>query len=119
VWQAFALLSTFKTSSEDTDSGSSIANSRSLKESRIGRFLTLPSHKYRHIHFLDFNRQGVISYAVKILYLGLKEKVGFIRYFHQFVSRIVSTNFSQFEQLKMKTKFLLFQDRVFFSQFAS
>ena len=67
-------MSTFKTSSEDTDSGCSIANSRNLKETRIGNFLTLPSHKYRHIHFLDFNRQGIISYAVKILYYALKEK---------------------------------------------
>ena len=45
-----------------------------MKETRIGNFLTLPSHKYRHIHFLDFNRQGIISYAVKILYYALKEK---------------------------------------------
>ena len=74
MWQAFALLNTFRTTSEDTDSSCSIPNSRNSKETRIGRFLTLPSHKYRHIHFLDFNRQGVVSYAVKILYLGLKEK---------------------------------------------
>ena len=37
--------------------------------------------------------------------LTLLTKVGFIRYFHQFVSRNFSTNLSQFEQLKMKTNF--------------
>ena len=31
----------------------------------------------------------------------------FIRCFYQFVSRIFSTNFSQFDKLKMKTNFLL------------
>ena len=74
MWQALALLNNFRTASEDSDSSCSIPNSKNSKETRIGRFFTLPSHKYRHIHFLDFNRQGVISYAVKILYLGLKEK---------------------------------------------
>ena len=35
---------------------------------------------------------------------------GFIRCFHQFVSLIFFTNFSQFEQLKKKTNFLLVQN---------
>ena len=42
----------------------------------------------------------------------------FIRCFHQFVSLFVFTKFSQFEQLKKKTNFLLVQNS-FFSQFAS
>ena len=42
----------------------------------------------------------------------------FNRCFHQFNSPILATNFSQFEQLKKKTKFLLVQNRCF-SQFAS
>ena len=39
----------------------------------------------------------------------------FIRWFHQFVSRIFSTNFSKFEQLKKETNFLLVQKSFFFS----
>ena len=42
----------------------------------------------------------------------------FIRCFHQFVSRIFSSNFSQFEQLKKKKKILI-DSKQFFSQFAS
>ena len=42
----------------------------------------------------------------------------FIRCFHQFVSLIFSMNFSQFEQLKKKTNFLLVQNS-YFSRFAS
>ena len=42
----------------------------------------------------------------------------FISWFHQFVSQIFSTNFSQFEQLKKKTIFY-WSKTVFFSQFAS
>jgi hypothetical protein len=41
----------------------------------------------------------------------------FIRCFHQFVSRIFSTNFSQFVQLKKKRNLLLFQNSFFFSVF--
>ena len=42
----------------------------------------------------------------------------FIRCFHQFVSRIFPTNFSQFEQLNKKINFILVKNRIF-SQFAS
>ena len=42
----------------------------------------------------------------------------FIRCFHQFVSRIFSMNFSQFEQLKKKANFLLVQKRFFFLSLA-
>ena len=52
VWQALALLNTFRTTSEDTDSSCSIPNSKNSKETRIGRFLTLPSHKYRYVNLL-------------------------------------------------------------------
>ena len=37
----------------------------------------------------------------------------FIRCFHQFVSRVFSTNFSQFKQLKKETNFLLVQNSFF------
>ena len=43
----------------------------------------------------------------------------FITCFHQFVSRFFFTNFSQFEQLKKKTYFLLVKHRFHFPQFAS
>ena len=39
----------------------------------------------------------------------------FIRCFHQFVSRIFPRNFSQFKQLKKKTKILLVQNSFFLS----
>ena len=39
----------------------------------------------------------------------------FIRCFHQFVSRIYSAYFSQLEQLKKKTNFLLVQNSFFLS----
>jgi hypothetical protein len=39
--------------------------------------------------------------------------------FHQLFYPILSTNFSQFEQLKMKTNFLLVQNRFFFSHFSN
>ena len=73
VWQTLAILANCHKSIDEA-SETSIVDSKNLKATRTGHFLTIPSSKYRHIHFLDFNRQAIISYAVKILYLGLKEK---------------------------------------------
>ena len=52
-----------------------IKNSKTPKETRKGKELTLPTSKLRHIHFLDFNRQSIIAYATRLLIFGLKEKV--------------------------------------------
>ena len=67
-----AILSTLKPSEELTDS--SIPNSKTPKESRSAKYLTYPTYRSRHIHFLDFNRQSLIAYAVKLIALSLKEK---------------------------------------------
>merc|ERR1712029_295713 len=50
-------------------------NSKSPKESRKGKSLTVPTSKLRHVHFLDFNRQSIIYYATRVLIYSLKERV--------------------------------------------
>jgi hypothetical protein len=54
-------------------------------------------------------------HAARQVNFGLHTNKEFIRCFYQFVSRIYSAYFSQFEQLKKKTNFLLVQNSFFFS----
>ena len=70
IWQCFNIVANCKPSEDE-----GLNNSKSPKESRKGKSLTVPTSKLRHVHFLDFNRQSIISYATRVLIYSLKERV--------------------------------------------
>ena len=73
IWQCFNIVANCKPGGDE--SCEVINNSKNPKESRKGRSLTMPTSKLRHVHFLDFNRQSIISYATRVLIYSLKERV--------------------------------------------
>ena len=53
IWQCFNIVANCKPSEEGTEV---INNAKNAKESRKGKYLTMPTSRLRHVHFLDFNR---------------------------------------------------------------
>ena len=89
-----------------------VISRKNLRVSSEYAVLKLTVHKFSFAPETETNKNSKLTFLLALLIVLIVEFViidsfnEFIRCFHQFVSRIFSTNFSQFEKLKKKTNYL-------------